>query len=77
MKYELLTAKRWAKTHLKYPIAANVISLCRWAENPDKVEALGNRRPTCALCQKLMPFVQFSLGDITREVADKLLRRFK
>jgi hypothetical protein len=75
MKYELISAKRWSKTHVKYPLAANVISLCRWAVNPDKIEPLGRGKLTCSLCLKLLPFTKFAFGDITKEYALKLLGR--
>lgn len=77
IKYQLLSAKRWTKTHLQYPNAGNVISLCRWAVKPDVIEPLGNRKPTCSHCLKLIPFVRVGLGEITKEYALSLLRRLK
>lgn len=62
MSLEILKAKRWTKTHLKYPLMANVISLCRWAEDPDTIEPLGDQLPTCAHCLKLLPVVKSFLG---------------
>lgn len=77
IRYQLLSAKRWTKTHLQYPSAGNVISLCRWAVRPDKVEPLGKKRVTCTHCLKLIPFARMGIGDITKEYAERLLRRLK
>lgn len=54
----LLTAKRWTKTHLQYPSAANVITWCRYAYNPDNSDVLGKRLPTCKMCLEMWEFDQ-------------------
>jgi hypothetical protein len=54
MKYQILKAKRWTKTHVQYPCAANVVTFCRYGNKPDTVEELNGEMPTCLKCLQML-----------------------